>query len=253
MQFFKRILNLTGTEASPTERRGGKRFAPSVKFPLKAVLNVAGRDENGAILKNSRGGGWDWSGRLVNFSESGARMQLPPSVLAARGDPCLLKLSLEGFDLNLPGRIANTREQSDSILFGLTMEIPDEGTRRSYRQLIELVALGATLKPVTPAPKPDQTGRLVERYEGDAHARLIVWRDQAGRTVKAFEFMLKDCGVRGTTGSGLEYLTGSKPEEARRAPPSQTAEIHRLFHWVVPNLAPAVPADVRKFLQAYAA
>jgi len=253
MQFFKRILNFKDAEATPPERRGGKRFAPSAKFPLKAVLNVAGRDETGAVLKNSRGGGWDWSGRLVNFSESGARIQLPPAVVAARGDPCLLKLSLEGFDLKLPGRIANAREQNDSILFGLTMEIADEGTRRSYRQLIELVALGATLKPLTPAPKPDKSGRLMELYEGDTHARLSVWRDQVARTVNAFEFMLKDCVVRGTAGSGLEYLTGSKPQEARRAPPSQTAEIHRLFHWVVPNLAPAVPADVRKFLQAYAA
>ena len=253
MQFFKRILNFKDTEAPPPERRGGKRFAPSAKFPLKAVLNVAGRDETGAVLKNSRGGGWDWSGRLVNFSESGARIQLPPAVVAARGDPCLLKLSLEGFDLKLPGRIANAREQNDSILFGLTMEIADEGTRRSYRQLIELVALGATLKPLTPEPKPDKSGRLMELYEGDTHARLSVWRDQVARTVNAFEFMLKDCVVRGTAGSGLEYLTGSKPQEARRAPPSQTAEIHRLFHWVVPNLAPAVPGDVRKFLQAYAA
>jgi len=253
MQFFKRILNFKEAGAASAERRSGQRFAPSAKFPLKAVLNVAGRDDTGAVLQNSRGGGWDWGGRLVNFSDCGARMQLPPSVVAARGDPCRLKLSLEGYDLSLPSRVANVREQNDSILFGLTLDIPDEGTRRAYRQLLELVALGATLKPVPASAKADASGRLVEQYAGDTRARLRVWRDQACRVVTAFEFMLKDCGVRGSAGSGLEYLTGSKPEEARRAPPSQTAEIHRLFHWVVPNLAPAVPADVRKFLQAYAA
>lgn len=253
MQFFKRLLNFKDTESAPSERRSGQRFAPSAKFPLRAVLNVAGRDDTGAMLQNSRGGGWDWGGRLVNFSDLGARMQLPPSVVAARGDPCLLKLNLEGYDLHLPSRIANVRENGDSILFGLTMEIPDEGTRLAYRQLVELVALGATLKPLKATAKPDPAGRLVEQYEGDTRARLSVWRDQACRVVNAFEFMLKDCGVRGTAGSGLEYLTGSEAQSVRRASPSQTAEIHRLFHWVVPNLAPAVPADVRKFLQAYAA
>ena len=153
----------------------------------------------------------------------------------------------------MPSRIANVREQDESILFGLTLDEADEATHWAYRQLLELVALGATLKPVNPPPKPDQSGRLEERYEGDTSARLSVWRDQGSRAVTAFEFMLKDCGVRGTAGSGLEYLTESEPEQARQAPPSQTPEIHRLFQWVVPNLTPAVPADVRKFLQAYAA
>lgn len=93
MQFFKRILKFNDAEAVPSERRRRRRFAPGAKFPLKAVLNVAGRDDTGAVLQNSRGGGWDWGGRLVNFSCSGARVQLPPSVVAVRGDPCLLKLS----------------------------------------------------------------------------------------------------------------------------------------------------------------
>jgi hypothetical protein len=38
-------------------------------------------------------------------------------------------------------------------------------------------------------------------------------------------------------------------DETQAAPPSQVAEIHRLFQWVVPNVAAAVPADVREFLQ----
>ncbi len=254
MQFFKRILKFKDAEAAPSERRSGQRFAPNVKFPLKTVLNVAGRDDTGAVLQNSRGGGWDWGGRLVNFSDTGARVQLPSSVVAARGDPCLLKLSLGGYALKLPSRIANVREQDGSILFGLTLDSADEGTRRAYRQLLELVALGANLKPVKSSSKPDQSGRLVEHYEGDTSgARLSVWRDQDSRAVTAFSFRLKDCSVRGTAGSGLEYLIGPGPDQACPAPPSQTAEIHRLFQWVVPNLAPAVPADVRKFLQAYAA
>ncbi len=253
MQFFQRILNFKTAEATPAERRGKQRFAPNAKFPLKAVLNLAGRDDTGAILQNSRGGGWDWSGRLVNFSDHGARMQLPASVSAVKGDACHLKLSLEGYDLDIPSRISNIREQRDSVMYGLTLNITDEKTQLAYRQLIELVALGSTLKPLTKGPIPDDSGYLVEQFAGDTRSRLSVWREYAGRSLTAFEFLLKDCRVRGAAGRGLEYLTGSEPAEARRAPSAQTAEIHRLFHWVVPNIAPAVPTDVREFLQSYAA
>jgi len=253
MQFFKRILNFKDAGTTPKERRGRLRYAPNAKFPLKAVLNLAGRDDTGAILQNSRGGGWDWSGRLVNFSDHGARMQLPSSVSAVRGDPCRLRLNLEGYQLDLPGCISNIHEQRDSILYGLTLEKADERTQLAYRQLVELVALGATLKPVKAAPKTDRPGQVVEQYAGDARSRLSVWREPAGRKVTAFEFLLKDCGVRGTAGRQLEYLTGSDAAEARPASAAQTAEIHRLFHWVVPNIAPVVPTDVREFLQQYAA
>jgi hypothetical protein len=29
-------------------------------------------------------------------------------------------------------------------------------------------------------------------------------------------------------------------------------EIHQMFRWILPNLAPAVPANVRAFLQQFA-
>lgn len=70
--------------------------------------------------------------------------------------------------------------------------------------------------------------------------------------VSAFEFILKDNLVRAAVGQGLEYFsgdgTGSRPAIA-----AQCAEIHRLFQWTVPNLPPAIPADIRAFLQHYLA
>jgi len=45
-----------------------------------------------------------------------------------------------------------------------------------------------------------------------------------------------------------EYLT-----DARAATPAKAVEIKRLFNWVLPNLAPTVPDDVRDFLRHYAA
>lgn len=253
MQFFKRIMTIKHAIAGRRERRSRQRYFPSPKFTLKTVLNVVGRDESGAVLQNSRGGGWDWSGRLVNFSDLGATVQLPLSLLATRGDLCQLKLSLDGHQLTLSGRIKNIRDQPDSKLLGVSLEITEAKTQLAYRQLVELVAMGSTLKPLTKGPIPDGTGYLVEKFAGDKHSKLCVWRQIAGRSPTAFEFQLKDCRVRGSADRRLEYLTGLDPATERPATSAQTAEIHRLFHWVVPNLPGAVPSDVREFLRGCAA
>ena len=50
----------------------------------------------------------------------------------------------------------------------------------------------------------------------------------------------------------MEYLLGADAAEARPVSAAKSKEIQRLFRWVVPNLAPVVPTDVREFLQAYA-
>lgn len=255
MQFFKRILkqpDLAVTEVAREERRSDRRHAINPDFPLQSVLSFIGRDETGAQLSSQRGG-WNWKGRLVDFSELGARMRLAPSVLAASGDFCDLKLRLEGFALVVPCRITNMRVQQEGVFFGLKHEITDESTHRAYRQLLEIVALGAALKPEFKKPRPDDSGYLLERYASDLPSRLSVWRHQTGQAVTAFEFLLKDCLVRAAEGHRMEYLAGADAAASRPASPTKATEIHRLFHWVVSNIAPTVPADVRKFLQGYAA
>jgi hypothetical protein len=80
---------------------------------------------------------------------------------------------------------------------------------------------------------------------------LNVWRYCADRAVAALEFLLKDCLVRAARGHRVEYLAGSDAAAAHHVAPSQTTEIHRLFRWVVPNIARVVPADVREFLRRF--
>ncbi len=254
MTFFKRILKEEEPAAGETvreERRSGQRYTINQKFPLKAVLSFIGRDENGNFLSSKREG-WDWKGRLIDFSELGARMELAPAASATRGDSCDLKLSIDGFELVVPCHVINIRQQSDGITYGLKHDITAEATRNAYRQLIGIVALGATLKPKFKKTKPDESGYLVEQYASDQPSRLSVWRHESDKKVAAFEFMLKDCLVRAAEGHHTEYLIGSDPAAAHKATGAKSTEIHRLFNWVVPNLAPAVPADVRAFLQAHA-
>lgn len=253
MSFFKRILK-PADEPKPVarpERRGGRRHLINPEFPLLAVLSFSGRDVGGNPATSKRAA-WNWKGRLVDFSEAGARIQLAPSVLAASGDFCDLRLNLEGFALVVPCHITNMRVERDGVFFGLQHVITDEVTRDGYRQLLEIVALGATLKPRTKTPKLDESGYLVELYASDLPSRLKVWRQEAGQAVAAFEFLLKDSLVRAAKGQELEFLPGAAAGPGRRISSTQATEIQRLFHWVVPNLAPVVPRDVRDFLQVYA-
>ena len=256
MQFFKRILKQPDEEVAPKavvqkEGRRAQRYAISPQFPLKAVLCFSGRDGTGAPLSGSRVG-WDFKGRLVDFSELGARMQLGPAALGTSGDFCELRLSLEGMVLEVPCQVTNVKVQSEGLFYGLKLDFTDVATLPAYRQLLDIVALGARLKLQFKKPKPDDSGYLVEQYASDQQSRLTVWRDSSDRTMSAFEFLLRDCLVRAAQGQRIEYLSGTDTAEARKATPAKSTEIQRLFQWVVPNLAPAVPADVRAFLQAYA-
>lgn len=252
MLFFKRILNTKKSADEPAERRGGQRYAISAEFPLKAVLNITGRDERGELLKGRSADSWDWSGKLINLSVTGARIQLPPAVVARRGDPCKLLLSLDGYDLVVPGEVAHISSRSDSQIYGLALNTRGEIVGRAYQQLLELIAIGATLQLSKP-PQSDPSGYLLERYEGDYFSSLDVWREYVGRIPAAFDFQIRECRVRGLADqSPLQFLIGSDPAQAQPASPAQGAEIERFFRWAVPNIGEGVPKDVRDFLQRYA-
>src|SRR5262245_29954215 len=101
MLFFKRILSLNAADKQ-RDQRGSHRYAIGPTFPLRAVLNIEGRTDDGRELKSRDGKGWDWAGRLVNVSTTGVSLQLPPAIHAARGDSCSLKLTIDGHELAIP-------------------------------------------------------------------------------------------------------------------------------------------------------
>lgn len=252
MLFFKRILGKTELDGPP-ERRGGARYAVGAEFPVKTSLNTVGRDEIGQPLKSKNGEGWDWAGRVINVSRSGARMQVPPTMHSHKGDPCILKLEIEGYQLAVPGTIVHIQERRDSFIYGLQLRTEDDAIGRPYHQLIELIALGAALKPTQPEALDESSGYLKEQYGGEEFTQLDVWRDAGTRRITAFDFRLRDCRVRGVSGNAApEYLLNGESGELHAAPPEQRSEIRRLFQWVVPNVSPEVPEDVRAVLREFA-
>ncbi len=249
MLFFKRILKEPegGKTVPRKERRGPPRLPINAEFPLTAMLGFDRR--GGTVAPMGRPGGSVWKGRLLDCSEVGARIVLGPAALASRDGFCQLRLGLDGFNLTVPCEVANLRVESDGVHFGLRHEFKDEAVRNAYRQLLEIIALGATLKPLRKT-KPDDSGYLVEQYVG-TQTRLMIWRERSDREVAAFEFLLKDCLVRAAREQPVQYLSGADATAAQPAPPAKALEIQRLFNWVMPNLAPAVPDDARNFLRHY--
>lgn len=254
MLFFKRILKEpeVASPASPAvERRSEQRFKVSPEFPLKAVLSFIGRDESGAPMSNTRHG-WNWKGRLLDCSEEGARMQLGAAVKLQDGEACDLKLSVQDYEITVPCHVTNLGETPEGIVLGLKHAIDDAATLEGYRQLLDVVALGSTLKLESRTRKPDASGYLVEIYAGDRPSRLTVWRHPADESVMAFEFVLKNNMVRAAAGQQVEYLSDLDGTGSRPANTEKCLEIGRLYQWVVPNLPADMPEEVRDFLKHYA-
>ena len=240
MQFFKRILQPAAAEIAPEKRKGGQRFGIGSGFPLRATLEFMGR------------GGRPVGGRVLDCSEPGLRLLVATGAVIKTGEVCDLRLDLEGFQLVVPCHVSNQRGLVDGLQLGLRCRITDDETLGAYRQFLEVVMLGATLKPRFRATTPDAAGFLAEQYVGERRACLNVWRFGSTRVPAAADFILKDCTVRLLKDHAAAYYLGPEAGETARAAPEQSLEIHRLFHWVTANLAVDVPADVQQFLLSHA-
>ena len=232
------------------EKRSEQRFPLRDEFKLKAVLSIIGRDDTGAPMGDSRHN-WAWKGQLMDFSGAGARMQLGPGVRVREGDSCDLILTVEDLEVKVPSRISNVGETSAGVVVGLRHAIESDLTWELYRRLLEVVSLGATLEQQVHQARPDEPGYLIDLYSSSWGSRLTVWRDAGSHAVVGFEFLLHDGLVRAAEDGEVEYLSGLHVSGSQPATEVKAGQLHRLFQWVVPNLAEVVPEDVREFLRRF--
>lgn len=257
---FKKILNFKA--GSDTDnKRGATRYAVGLKYPLKAKVTLVGRDGEGNILKADDNRAMDWGGQVINLSTTGVSLRLHPAAMGDRGENCKLKLELDNRLFEIDAIVAHFWSSAQYATAGISLKFPDNYTQKAYRQVVEPVAIGAMLAPVeAKLVKQDVPGLRKEQYVGDDEQTLLsVWRDITGKVIEHFELLVHDYYIRGSAQSpGLQigYRDGAKvgSRVSRPAMPinlsaAQQAEVRQFFQLIVPNIAKAVPADVRSFLE----
>jgi hypothetical protein len=260
---FKKILDFQKSDGGLLDKRGAKRYAVGAKFPLKAKITLIARDGEGHPLPASQSSPMDWGGQLVNLSSTGASMRLHPAAIAARDEPCMLKLELDHLLFEIDALVASYKILQQHVLCGIVFKFSDRYVQKAYLQLMEPILVGSTLEPATSRVKQDIPGLVKEQYQGESESVLSIWRAEAGKSPKLFELQVHDYYVRGNTelpGLKIGYRDGAKVGRRVSTPaipvpmsPEHQAEVTRLFQFVVQNLGKGVPADVRRFLELFAA
>jgi hypothetical protein len=248
--FFKRILNFSQEAIAKKEKRQAERYAVGQAFPVKAVLSITGRAGGGSTAPTIAKTSVDWGGWMLNLSSTGASMQLHPAAITARGERCRFKLTFDGHLLEIDGQVAHFRSHPNYTVCGISLDFPDAETQKAYLQLLEPIVVGASFKAVDPKRvKQDTPDMKKEQYKGDSDTRLTVWRGTDGSSIIGFEVVIGPYSVTGSVHSPELDVDGAEgaTHEAELSAAARE-EIRRLFRWIVPNLAKAVPADVRRFL-----
>jgi hypothetical protein len=259
MLLFKRILNFTKNSVAASEQRGAERHAVGAGVQFKTEVTLLQHDEAGKADPRGRRGP-SLVGKVINLSTLGASIHLPAAAVAHQGEACGVRLSIGDYVMDIPGKVAYFRTYPGHTTCGVAFEFDFFEVRKAYLQLLEAVALGASLLPVKASElKPDATGLDKEIYRGKDGAQLSVWRTEADGDIQRFDFRMNDYGVRWSLGqteletyaSGMK-TPGKKTLRAAGAPltKAEHEEVSWLFCLAVPNLAKAVQADVRKFLSA---
>ncbi len=251
---FKKILSFTGFGGWASDKRKARRYVVGHPFPFKTVLAIIGHDSEGRSVQNDQAG-VDWAGRLVNLSASGASIQLHSAAPGARGGRCRLSFSRNDYLLTIPGTLAYCRAYPQYRLCGFSFTFPDFETRKAYMQLLEPVSIAASLAPVEASRVKQDTADLhKEQYKSPTAASLTIWRRTRGGPVHKFDFGMNDYGVRWREGmAGVESYGAppdkrSTPTTVVRLTEAQQIEVRWLYCLAVPNLAKAVPPDIRKLL-----
>lgn len=247
MLFFKRILNFTQEAAAQREQRHAERYAVTVDSPLQARLEISGRSH---------------PGQLVNLSSTGASIRLSTVLASNRGAAGRLELTLEQRTLTTAVKVAHYQPDAHHTVLGLQLLFGDFDTKKGYLQLLEPVAIGAGLRAGDPTlVREKERGLVTTLYHGPGDTLLTVWSSFAGQAIQGFEFRMHDYFVRsGPNPPALEvFLSEEQTAEHKlgyRVPAlkragEESAEILRLFRWVLPHLNRKLPEDVREFLARF--
>jgi hypothetical protein len=254
---FKGLLNLKRDAwARLRDKRKSKRYPVGHGFPLRATIQLIGRDQPDPRVKDTMG----WGGHVANVSSQGLSLQLPPSAVTFRGEETVVVLKLEEHELKIPCTVAHYRVTSTHATCGVKLNFNDPSVEHGYLQLIESVISGSTLEPAKlKALGKDPQGTSREQYVAENGVMLTAWRNKKTGALESFELVVDDMCIRGQQVSPFyEAFKRGDPEgetgkSAISAPDYKLVrkphpEIRQLFRWVAANLSKSIPNDLRAFV-----
>ena len=261
MLLFRKLLNFPKNAlARLRDKRRARRYPIGNDFPLKATLSLLG--PSGEPGTSAR-----WTGRLANFSSTGASVIMPRAATAKRGHVTTLELRLDNLELTLPCKIAHYRTQGDHCVCGIALEKTDANAQKAYLQLLESVVIGATFAPAKAKGLPkDPAGLVRQDYRSDHRdARLHVWRDKKTKALDTFELVIDWHCLRGTAKAAVPGRTrlqifsrhGERGGEHPYSEPSlglmrgEHQEFRQLYGYIAANLSPDLPADLRDLMRKF--
>jgi hypothetical protein len=248
---FRRIFNFEKAKvAQMTENRRNTRYTPGAGFPLQAYLHLAR---------------YEWkAGQVQNLSGMGIGLLLERETKTAAGQDLKVKLVLGGQELVLECRLVHVEPRPSGVFFGLDLIFDNFEKQKAYLQFLQPVALGQSLQPVAAERVVQNEPQFIKQvFRGEGDCVLTVWLAKTmGTPLHSFEFQMDEYFCHADVQSGVleAYLREkSDSHKGKLSNPvfDQTGglrdEIRQLFRWILPNLSPAVPADVRAFLQRFTA
>lgn len=256
---FKGLLNLKRDAwARLRDKRKAKRYPVGPRFPLKASVELIGRDKPDPRVTATLG----WGGHVANVSTNGLNLHLPPGAISFRGEETILTLSLDQHELKIPCTVAHFRVAGTHAICGLKLKFDDPAVEHGYHQLIESVISGSTLEPVRAKSGQNPPGTVREQYRAENGVTLTAWRDKKNKALDSFELVVDDVCIRGQKVSPFYEAyrrsdTGVANESAKAALSapgftmirSPQPEIRQLFRWIVSNLPKSLPSDLRSLLE----
>jgi hypothetical protein len=244
---FSRILNIKKSQARQMERRLERRYPPGRQFPLLATIDVEGEPR---------------AAKVLDLSAHGAGLQVSGPAYC-KGSYAKLHLMLEETWMEFPCLIAHVKTLPAGCRLGLTAKFEDFAAQKAYLQLLQPVALGSAIRPISNDEiRQDEPELHKAVFTGLPGTELNVWRqgDPMGELI-SFLWEMDDYVIRGETAVGVLQISSRKqmPRPASRAktaaprklPGGVHDEVRLLFRWTMLNLPKEVPGDIRTFLQGF--
>ncbi len=249
MLLFNRILDFEPDKVVQMgDQRLDQRYTPGPAFPLQAWLVINGKE---------------WPAKVANLSSNGIGLTVDPAAQPTARELVKIKLSVGKHQQVISAQLKHVRPASKGVYCGIGMNFDNFIVQKIYLQLLQPIIIGQSLQPVAADLVIQNEPQLIKQvYRGEDQAVLTVWLGKSpGTPVHSFEFQMHDFFCRADAVVGVLEAYSREPTDSFKGKLSNPVfdisgglqdEIRQLFRWILPNLPPAIPDDVRMFLQRFA-